>query len=778
MVLLAMKRIIYSMCLGFSGLLSAETTPVAAVLDTIDVIATSPQGSAVAAEKIPAVVQTVSSAQLQKSQSLSLADYINRYLGSVHINEAQNNPLQTDVYYRGFVASPILGLPQGLAVYVNGVRFNEPFGDSVQWDLIPNGAIDSMALYSGSNPVYGLNSLGGSISIKTKTGFSRDYINSAKHELNVSGGSWGRHTEEISSGGNNGTLGYFIDLRHFAEQGWRDYSPSDAKQVLGSLSWQNANTSLDLTIAATDNDLRGNGAVPIQLQRENRSAVFTYPDQTLSKLFFSELAGSYFFNDSIELTANAYFRQNQTHSFNGDNSDYDLCQDSLLLCNDAGETVINTQGNTIPYSPAMDGATNNISSTAMRGRGGSVQLVFSQDIFAHKNSLTIGASYDNAEVNYNADTELARLTDTRGTLGSGIYVDESKVRLQTNNETVGIFLNDNIAITDKLNLTLAGRYNYSALQLKNHYIKINQPDDLSAQHRFDRINPAIGLTYQVSPALGTYASYNESSRIPTAMELSCADANKPCKLPNAFIADPPLAQVVARTWEGGFRGKLTTFLTDKSLSWHAGYFHTVNNSDILFRRDLSSHFNSQGYFNNVGETLRQGLETDATLDYPHLFSTQDDWQLSLHYSYLEATFQDSFGVMNPLNNEQIIKVARGSHLPNIPAHSFKFALSVDLAKRLSLAINGLYNSEQYFRGDEANKTSPLAGYWVFNASADLKLTPHFTVFGKIDNLFNARYNSFGVYGNAAEVLGDNYNDGRFVSPSAPLAGWLGIRLSL
>ena len=130
-------------------------------LGVIDVIGVTPlQGSAVAVQKIPAHIQTVSSEQLEKSQSLSLAEYINRYLGSVSVNEAQSNPLQPDIYYRGFAATPILGLPQGLSTYVNGVRFNEPFGDSVNWDLIPEGAIDSMVLFPGSNPVYGLNTLG------------------------------------------------------------------------------------------------------------------------------------------------------------------------------------------------------------------------------------------------------------------------------------------------------------------------------------------------------------------------------------------------------------------------------------------------------------------------------------------------------------------------------------------------------------------------------------------------------------------------------------------
>jgi iron complex outermembrane receptor protein len=184
-----MKKIIYPLLtLAISQTVFADDVP--QDLGIMNIVGVSPLGGSIDADKLPTPVQTVSSEQLEKTQTISLADYINRYLGSAHVNEAQNNPLQPDISYRGFVASPLMGLPQGLSTYVNGVRFNEPFGDTVNWDLLPQGAIDSMAMYS-SNPIYGLNTLGGAIAIKTKTGFS-----SPKHQLEVIGGSWDRHSEE------------------------------------------------------------------------------------------------------------------------------------------------------------------------------------------------------------------------------------------------------------------------------------------------------------------------------------------------------------------------------------------------------------------------------------------------------------------------------------------------------------------------------------------------------------------------------------------------------
>ena len=139
-----------------------------------------------------------------------------------------------------------------------------------------------------------------------------------------------------------------------------------------------------------------------------------------------------------------------------------------LLCEDAGddeEVVVDTQGNTVDAVDAVEGATNNTSQTYQRSTGGTLQSVFNQDLFKHENNLTVGVSYDYASVHFESDTELASLTDTRGTIGSGIYVDESKVRLNTNTNTVGTFFTDSFSITDDLTATIAGRFNHIAIDM-------------------------------------------------------------------------------------------------------------------------------------------------------------------------------------------------------------------------------------------------------------------------------------------------------------------------
>jgi outer membrane receptor protein involved in Fe transport len=518
------------------------------------------------------------------------------------------------------------------------------------------------------------------------------------------------------------------------------------------------------------------------LQREGRKSVFTHPDQTITRMFFSELAGSYDLNDDIEISGNAYFRQNRIKTFNGDTSDFEECLfagNAGFLCEDpqndpAEEVVVDTNGNNVVADDAVEGGTNNTSQTNMRGRGGSLQTVFAQDLFKHANNLTVGSSYDYSEVHYSSDTELASLTDNRGTIGSGVFVREPQVRLTTNTSAVGVFLSDSFSITDDLTATVAGRYNYIHMNLIDR-----DGTELNGSHTFERLNPSAGLTYNILNNLTVYGNYSESTRAPSPMELSCADPEAPCKLPNSFTADPPLEQVVAKTWEGGFRGDLNSLLGKGDLKWNLGYFHTINTNDIIFRRDLSSGLISQGYFDNVGKTRRYGIEAGTQINYPQLFSTIDDWHFSTNYTYLNARFLSGFDSLDPLDHDQTVPVSSGDKIPGIPEHLFKASLSVDLWQRVLLGIDGQYSGDKVFRGDEANNNPKLAGYWLFNARAEYKVTKNFALFGKIDNVFDNKYSSFGVYGDATGVPGSfGTGNDRFVSPGMPRAGWIGVRLSL
>ena len=144
------------------AVLAADAKP--ATLSLVEVIGVTPlPGLTLSRDLIPSPVQTATDADIQRSNAISLPDFLNRNIGSVHINDMAGNPFQPDVNYRGFTASPVLGTPQGLSVYMDGVRLNQPFGDVVSWDVIPRSAISNITLMPGSNPLFGLNTLGGDL---------------------------------------------------------------------------------------------------------------------------------------------------------------------------------------------------------------------------------------------------------------------------------------------------------------------------------------------------------------------------------------------------------------------------------------------------------------------------------------------------------------------------------------------------------------------------------------------------------------------------------------
>ena len=290
-----------------------ESAP--AELATVTVIGTTPlPGVGQALNEIPAPAQTATGADIARSQSLDLTGFMKRNLSGVYINDVQNNPFQPDVSYRGYTASPLLGTPQGLSIYMDGVRLNQPFGDVVGWDLIPRAAIDSLTLMPGSNPLFGLNTLGGALSIQTKDGRT-----SPGTAVQTIYGSHNRRAVEFEHGGSNSKgVNWFVTGNRFSEDGWRDNSPSDVRQLFSKLGWADAKTDLSLTLAVADNRLTGNGLQEQRLLSRDYRSVYSKPDETVNKSIFLNLSGKHSLNDEVLLSGNAYYRKIKTSTLNGD----------------------------------------------------------------------------------------------------------------------------------------------------------------------------------------------------------------------------------------------------------------------------------------------------------------------------------------------------------------------------------------------------------------------------------------------------------------------------
>ena len=281
-------------------------------------------GLALTKEQIPGNVQSISAQEIKDSHSVSITDLMNRKLQSVMVNDYQGNPFQMDVQYRGFTASPQLGTPQGLSVFLDGIRVNEPFGDVVNWDLIPNNALAGLDVFPGSNPIFGLGTLGGAIAMRTKDGFSYPGL-----DAEVLAGSFGRKQLQVSGGINNantdeegswdaGNFALYGAGSFFLEDGWRDNSPSRVNQAFGKASYRGEKLDLSLNTLLVKTDLTGNGLIPSEMHARDPSSVFTSPDTTENTLVQFQLSSSYFVNDNFSITAQAYKRQSRRHQMNGD----------------------------------------------------------------------------------------------------------------------------------------------------------------------------------------------------------------------------------------------------------------------------------------------------------------------------------------------------------------------------------------------------------------------------------------------------------------------------
>ncbi len=743
----------------------AENRAEALELGKIEVVGVTPLSSlGVPIDQVPSNVQVAKGQDIQDQHGLSIADYLNQNMAGVNINEAQNNPYQPDVNFRGFTASPLVGTPQGLSVYQDGVRVNEPFGDTVNWDLIPQNAISSIALMPGSNPLFGLNTLGGAISVQTKSG-----EHNAGGGIQISGGSWGREAVEGEYGGklSNG-VSYFFAGNKFKENGWRDGSPTDVLQGFGKLGWSNEKTDVDISFTGADNEMTGNGyQAQEMLQSLGRQSIYTKPDITKNKLAFVNAKVSHWLSDELLLTTNAYYRKNRTSSYNGDlNGDFGTSGGPGV---DPAITSISA-ANTY-YGVINQGHTN------QKGYGGAAQLTWVTD----KNQVTAGVSADLARIKFEQTSQLFSLFDAGRGVG-GILDDASTdVTLQGRSRTWSIFATDTYNMTSKLALTASGRYNNTRINNNDQILPdAGTPGSLTGANTYTRFNPAVGLTYNVAPELNVYGGYNEGNRAPSIIEMGCSDPNHPCLLPNSMAGDPPtLKQVVAKTFEGGFRGKF-----GEVAKWNISAYRATNNDDLQF---IAANTNGAGYFSNVGKTRRQGLDFG-------LNGVTGDFRWSAGYSYIQATYQSTFDIANDVNSSNVagvITVHPGDNIPGIPKHQLKFRGEYRVIPAWTIGASAVLFSDQYARGNENNQhqadgvnylgSGKISAYGVLNL--DTRYTVANTgwqVFAKVNNVFDRDYYTSAMLGTSgfdasgAFASGSGVNQ-TFLAPAAPRAGWVGLR---
>jgi outer membrane receptor protein involved in Fe transport len=755
---------------------------------TINVISTTPLPSiGLPLNIIPANIQIFDSKDLRNQPGVTFADQLMNNAQGITFNEIQGNPWQPDVSFRGFSASPLAGTPQGMSVFVDGVRVNEPFGDTVHWDLVPNFAIQGMQVVPGSNPVYGLNTLGGALALQTKDG-----RNNQGAALEAEAGSWGRKRALAQFGGvsKDGSVDYFLGAQHTTEDGWRKYSPSHINQTFGKIGWQNETTKINLSYIGAYNNMIGNGLTPIDMLGGNRDNIHTSPDVTKNYLNHFALNGAHWVNNNVMLSANAYHRTSNRNTLNGDAND-DFNNDAL---NGSG---VCTLGSTYTAEECAPGIMNR---SRLKGRsiGFNLQAAFNQDVWGKKNLFIAGLGYDQQRTRFAQNeqpTEVANGTQIEG----GTWFDsarkpinleddiESTVNLNGRSRTASLFATDTLSLNQFWHVTASARYNHTQVKNRDNLNLPGSPESLSGDHNFNRINPSLGMTFTPTETLSLFGSYSESNRAPTSIELGCANPLVPCKLPNAMASDPPLNQVVSKTYDAGVRGKLSD-----NLKWNASVYRTMNHDDIHFIHSSASG-SALGYFDNVGRTKRQGLDLG-------LSGTIDKFFFRAGYSFISAKYDSDLELVNEVNsvasevNADTISARKGNYLAGIPKHQFKLRAQYEITPQWMVGSNLVYYASQYVQGNENNTHNSntavctddgakcpgkLSGYTVVNLDTQYNVGQGWRVFAKAINIFDKDYFTGGrlaeTYFTPAGTWGPDDRGVTAVVPGAPRAAWVGVR---
>lgn len=743
-----------------------EPTKDASIPEVVVIGVAPVPGAGVEEDRVPRNVRRVTAHEMALTHPLGLNDVLNTRVGGVVASEVQENPLQPDVSFRGFSVSPLLGVPQGLAVYQNGVRVNEPFGDTVQWDMVPDFAIDEIDVLPGANAVYGLNALGGAILLQMKNGFTY-------HGAHVvgEGGSFARFSGLLESGGQSGPWGAYAAASLAGESGWRDYSPWIARRLYADIRHRTDKTEFSLSVTGANNELRGNGPAPVELLQQRRASIFTYPDITANRMLLVELEANTKLAETLSLQGIVYARRTARDTLNADDAGFVPCTtNASLLCDENGGSLLSESGATVPSSAGGNGAINT-TRTRASAFGASVQVTASPRIARRENVFVAGGSVDAAPVAFSRHAEVGRLTPDRGVQGSGIRVtgDEFHTDIEADQTYLGLYATDTFSPSENLSFTAAGRLNGVFENLTD-----NIGTSLDGSHQFVRVNPSIGVTYRITKGVSTFIGYGESNRAPTPAELACSDPNLPCRVPNAFLSDPPLEQVVSRSIEIGIRGR-RRLVPKGSIEFSLAGFGSRNDNDILF---IAGSRVGTGFFKNSGVTQRLGGEAS-------LGGTVGKVRAFANYQLLRATFEDHLtlpGLNHPSAipgpaGEPVISVEPGDSIPGIPVHTAKVGAVVEPAKGFTVGLSSIMSSSARYRGDEANLMSPVPGYFVLGADVSYQLFPFVTIYAKARNVLNTHCETFGVLGDPKTVF-PTMSDPRFLSPGAPFGIWGGMDVRL
>lgn len=730
-------------------------------VQTVEVIGTAPlPGQGVPRDALPYATQLLRRADIDGAGTSDAAALLARRAAGVQVADVQGSPLQGDLSFRGFRASGLLGAAQGLSVYLDGVRVNEAFGDIVSWDLLPDFALDTVALLPGANPAFGLNTLGGAIAMTTVDGGDVPGWRGG-----TEAGSHGRRSLDLSRGGADADgWRHYVGGSLFEEDGWRDHSPGRRGVLLGKLSRRLDAGEVGATLLAARSRLVGNGLVPLYafdaddpsvrtpaLGGLDRAAVYTHPDRTDNRAVQLSLRGTHALDDGTLLEALLHGRWSRRTTVNGDEADDDDDDGS----DDDG-----------------DAALASLNRTATRQDAGGLSLGASGHRGAHR--WGAGLSIDVATMRYRQTEQAGAFDATRGVRPLGAAEAEPSAAVRGRTRTLGLHVSDTWRAAADTHVT--GTLRWNDAQVRSTLTRFDDgegADRPTETFTYRHWNPALGVAHRAG-AVTWFANAARNTRVPTVIELGCADPDEPCRLPAGLQADPFLKPVRTTSLEAGLR-----FGGARGHAGSLALYRLDNRDDILFAS--VSVAGQLGYFRNFPHTRHQGLDAEWRW-------RGTAWEVGVTWSRLQATYE-AVGVLRV--GERNVAVAPGTRIAGLPRDALKASAAwspapgwrvggelVAVGRRVSAGNEDGRVSDD---GDDGAARADLSipGYALVHLHASWQAAPGVELRLGVDNLFDRRAASVGALAatrfDAAGAWTGDEEPALFAGPVAPRSLSVGLR---
>jgi outer membrane receptor protein involved in Fe transport len=678
------------------------------------------------AERAPARVDAVAVARAASGPA-AVADAMARLPG-VSLFDDQGTRAQPTLVVRGFTLSPVVGVAQGVSVFLDGVRVNEGDAQEVNFDLLPEDALADARLVRGPSAVLGKNTLAGALSLETRRGQPV-----AALQLTAEGGSFGSRVARASGGLARDGFDLFAAGHLAREEGWRDATAAERRSLFVTLgarpddgeatrsrAWRDA----ALSVLLAHDSLQQAGSLPESWLPTRRSANYTGGDYFAPVLAHIALRGT---RDAFggALRGNLYARQLSSVQYNVNGGDPDTR--AAIRTRTVGATAELTRGATLAARP--------------------LQLT------AGVEAARVGVRYRIRGIPNIAAPEL---DPEECDVASGLC-ESARVR----EVDLAAFAQATYEPIERVAITAAARADWVRLPFED----LREPEN-DGTSRFRQLSPSLGATWRPSDAIRAYASIGAGFRAPAALELACADPEAPCPLPFSLGDDPPLRPVRVRNIESGITWKPTARL---SLDL-AAYRADVRDEIVLVASERTA-----GYFHNLARTRRQGLELSAQL------APARGIDVHASYALLDATYRSTERLASALGGADSVRA--GDAIPLSPRRRASAVVDAHtLAGPLLIgaSLGASATSSQFLRGDDANVTAPLPGYAV----ASLRLSAesaHWRMVADVSNLFDRSFETFGIWGTNANATDGSPLPGgarveRFLTPGYPRTITLALTL--